>query len=88
MTNKRNGTIYIGSTSNLVLRISQHKSGGGAAFTKKYGLTNLVWYEEFDSYETVISQERRMKKWRRQWKLDLINKVNPAWQDLRPYLIK
>lgn len=88
MTNKRNGTIYIGSTSNLVLRIAQHKSGDGAAFTKKYGLTNLVWYEEFDSYETAISQERRMKKWRRQWKLDLINKVNPAWQDLRPYLIK
>ena len=85
MTNKRNGTLYIGSTSNLQLRIAQHKSGSGSKFTRKYELTRLVWFEEFDNFDSAINQERRMKKWKRQWKLDLINKVNPQWQDLRPY---
>ena len=85
MSNKRNGTLYIGSTSNLTLRVSQHKSGTGSQFTEKYGLTKLVWFEAFGDYETALTQERRMKKWRRQWKLDLINKNNPQWQDLRPY---
>ena len=85
MTNQRNGTLYIGSTSNLPLRVEQHKSGTGSDFTAKYNLTQLVWFEAFDEYDTAIAQERRMKKWRRQWKLNLIEKVNPEWQDLRPY---
>ena len=85
MTNKRNGTLYIGSTSNLPLRVEQHKSGTGSSFTSKYKLTQLVWFEAFDDYETAIAQEQRMTKWRRKWKLDLIEKTNPNWQDLRPY---
>jgi putative endonuclease len=82
MTNKRNGTLYLGSTSNLELRVGQHRAGTGSTFTKKYDLTRLVWYEEYPDYESAINNEHRMKKWRRQWKINLIEERNPNWGDL------
>ena len=82
MTNKPNGTLYIGSTSNLEIRIGEHRDGTGRKFTKKYGLTSLVWYEECPDYDSAINEEHRIKKWRRQWKIDLIEKRNPDWNDL------
>ncbi|PHR62864.1 MAG: GIY-YIG nuclease [Robiginitomaculum sp.] len=82
MTNQRNGTLYVGSTSNLIARIDQHRNGTVEGFTKKYGLTRLVWAEECADMETALSAEHRIKKWRRKWKLDLIEKHNPEWDDL------
>ena len=82
MTNKRNGTLYTGSTSNLEYRVQDHRNGKGSKFCKKHGLTRLVWYEEYGDYEMAIADEHRIKKWRRKWKLALIEKRNPYWKDL------
>ena len=82
MTNKRNGTLYTGSTSNLEYRVQDHRNGKGSKFCKKHGLTRLVWYEEYGDYEMAIADEHRIKKWRRKWKLALIEKRNPDWKDL------
>lgn len=82
MTNMRNGTLYTGSTSRLEYRVEQHRKGEGSSFTKKYGLTRLVWYEEYPDYDSAIADEHRIKKWRRRWKLELIEKRNPDWKDL------
>lgn len=82
MASKRNGTLYIGVTSNLVERVAQHKEGRGSDFVKKYGVTMLVWYEEFALVTDAIQRETSLKRWPRKWKLDLIEKHNPDWQDL------
>jgi len=82
MTNERNGTLYLGSTSNLEARVQEHRAGTGSKFTKKYGLTRLVWYEEYPDYDSAINDEHRIKKWRREWKLKLIEERNPKWDDL------
>lgn len=73
----RNGTLYIGVTSNLAQRITQHKNGEIDGFTKKYSVHRLVWYEYFDTMLTAIEEEKRLKEWNRQWKLRLIEKNNP-----------
>ena len=78
----RNGTLYIGVTSNLAQRITQHKNGEIDGFTKKYSVHRLVWYEYFDTMLTAIEEEKRLKEWNRQWKLRLIDKNNPYWKDL------
>ena len=78
----RNGTLYIGVTSNLAQRITQHKNGEIDGFTKKYSVHRLVWYEYFDTMPTAIEEEKRLKEWNRQWKLRLIAKNNPYWKDL------
>ena len=78
----RNGTLYIGVTSNLAQRITQHKNGEIDGFTKKYSVHRLVWYEYFDTMLTAIEEEKRLKEWNRQWKLRLIEKNNPYWKDL------
>ena len=82
LASKRNGTLYIGVTTNLSARIYAHKEGQGAAFTKKYGVKHLVWYEAHDMVADAIQRETSLKRWLRKWKLDLIEKFNPDWIDL------
>ena len=82
MANKRNGTLYTGVTSNLVQRVWQHKQNIVKGFTKKYDVKLLVYYETHDSAEDAITREKRIKKWRRAWKLRLIENTNPLWKDL------
>lgn len=82
LASKRNGTLYIGVTSNLTQRIGQHKQGLVEGFTKKYNVKNLVWAEEHDNIESAINREKQLKKWERDWKLKLIEADNPNWNDL------
>ncbi|HTQ00547.1 MAG TPA: GIY-YIG nuclease family protein [Casimicrobiaceae bacterium] len=78
----RNGTLYVGVTSNLVQRVWQHKEGAVPGFTQKYNVKQLVWYEMHDDAESAILREKRIKKWNREWKIDLIERFNPYWSDL------
>jgi putative endonuclease len=82
ITNKRNGTLYVGVTSALWMRVCDHKNGTFEGFSKKYGLGLLVWYEHHPSMSSAIHRETRLKKWKRDWKLELINSFNPDWRDL------
>ena len=82
MASKPYGTLYIGVTSDLPGRIVQHKSGKGSAFTAKYHIKNLVWFETFYDIETAITYEKRLKRWRRNWKITLSENLNPHWEDL------
>ncbi|HEY7646158.1 MAG TPA: GIY-YIG nuclease family protein [Hyphomicrobiales bacterium] len=86
LANKIGGTIYIGVTSNLVGRVYQHKLGAVEGFTKKYGVNSLVYFEVHDSIEAAILRENQMKKWRRAWKIRLIEERNPNWIDLYPQI--
>jgi len=79
---KRDGTLYIGVTTDLSARIFAHRSGTGSAFTKKYGAKILVWYETYDMVTDAIQRETTLKHWLRKWKLELIEKTNPDWEDL------
>jgi putative endonuclease len=87
MTNKRNGTLYCGVTNNLIARIFAHREGRGSTFTKRYGLKMLVWYETFDMVTDAIQRESNIKHWPRKWKLALIEKDNPEWDDLFESLV-
>ena len=82
MTSNRNGTLYIGVTNNLPQRIWEHKNDVHEGFTKKYGVHRLVWYEATTDVAAAIQREKQMKKWRRQWKINLIEEENPNWDDL------
>jgi putative endonuclease len=82
LASKRNGTLYIGVTSDLVKRIWQHKNNMLEGFTKRYSVHQLVWYELHSSMQSAIEREKRMKGWKREWKLELIESMNPKWQDL------
>jgi putative endonuclease len=82
VASKRNGSIYIGVTSNLIGRIWQHKQGTYDGFTKHYGINQLVYYETFTRMEDAIVREKRLKEWHRAWKLRLIEESNPEWRDL------
>ena len=82
LSSKKNGTLYIGVTSNLRQRIYQHKNNLTDGFTNKYGVYTLVYYEPHESAYSAISRERRLKEWKRQWKVALIEKCNPEWRDL------
>ena len=82
LTSKRNGTLYIGVTSNLVQRVWQHRNDLAPGFTNKYQVHQLVYYELCDDMEQAILREKRLKKWSRDWKLKLIEKSNPGWVDL------
>ena len=82
MTNKPYGTLYTGVTSKLALRVDQHKRGAGSEFTRRYGLKMLVWFEIYDTITAAIQRETSIKRWKRDWKIDLINKTNPEWKDL------
>ena len=78
----RNGTLYIGVTSELDRRIAGHKAGAFEGFSKNYGCTRLVWYEPHGDMRTAIQREKNLKRWLRQWKLALIEELNPEWRDL------
>jgi putative endonuclease len=82
LASDRNGTLYIGVTSDINARIFQHKNKTVAGFTKRYGVTHLVYCEEHDSIVDAIAREKAMKKWDRAWKLELIESINPDWRDL------
>ena len=82
LASKRNGTLYIGITNNLERRIAEHQEKNIAGFTKKYDVSTLVYYEEITSPTAAISREKQIKKWNRKWKLNLIEKFNPRWEDL------
>lgn len=86
LASKRNGTLYIGVTSDLEKRVYEHKSGETKGFTNKYGVHTLVYFEEYGEIERAIEREKQMKKWRRRWKLELIEKNNADWRDLSSQL--
>jgi len=84
LASRRNGTLYIGVSSDLIKRVWQHREGLADGFTKEYGVKMLVWYEQHETMESAIAKEKAMKKWLRQWKLNAIEKLNPEWVDLWP----
>ncbi len=82
MASKKNGTLYIGVTNNLIKRVFEHKSNLVEGFTSKYEVHYLVYFEETSDVKSAILREKRLKKWNRQWKINLIEKENPEWRDL------
>jgi len=86
MADRYRGTMYVGVTSDLSARIFQHREGDGSDFCKRYGLNQLVWAERGDSIEDCIAHEKRIKRWRREWKFALIERANPDWADLFEHL--
>jgi len=86
LASRRNGTLYTGVTNDLARRVSEHQQALAPGFTSKYGVKTLVWYENTDSIEYAITREKRIKRWRRAWKLALIEAANPDWRDLYPEL--
>ena len=87
LASKRNGTLYIGVTSALVKRAWEHKNKITEGFTKKYNVHSLVYYELHPDMTSAITREKQMKKWRRAWKIQLIEKGNPDWRDLWPDIL-
>ena len=88
LASKRNGTLYVGVTSNLVKRVYEHKNDLIEGFTEKYGVHRLVYYEQSEDVKSAIEREKRLKAWKRQWKLRLIEEMNPEWNDLYDLLVK
>ena len=82
LASKKNGTLYTGVTNNLLKRAYEHKSNLVGGFTQKYNVHNLVCYERYNDIYDAIAREKQMKKWKRQWKIELIEKSNPQWRDL------
>jgi putative endonuclease len=83
---QKNGTLYIGVTNDLIRRTYEHRAGVVEGFTDRYGVHLLVYFEETENIEAAIQREKRLKKWRRDWKIKLIEKANPNWEDLYPGL--
>lgn len=82
LASKKHGTLYIGATNDLVKRVYQHKNDLVEGFTKKYNVRILVYFETTNDANSMVERERQMKKWNRQWKIELIEKSNPEWKDL------
>jgi putative endonuclease len=82
MANKPQGTLYIGVTSDIIKRVYEHKNDFVDEFTRKYELKSLVYYEVFDEIAEAIKREKQLKEWQRKWKIELIEKQNPKWEDL------
>ncbi len=82
LASKKNGTLYIGVTNSLVKRVYEHKNNLIEGFTKKYNVHDLVYYERYNDINSTITREKQIKKWERRWKLELIEKFNPEWNDL------
>lgn len=87
MASRKYGTLYLGSALDLIVCVSEHKQGVGSSFVRKYGVTRLVWYQPFLLVSEAREREYEMKKWRRDWKTNLIDRDNPDWDDLYPILI-
>ncbi len=88
LASKKNGTLYIGVTGNLLQRVHKHKGGDVPGFTSRYGVDKLVYFETFRSITAAIAREKCLKKWRRKWKIELIEQYNPGWKDLYPDLVE
>jgi putative endonuclease len=86
LASKPRGTLYVGVTNGLIKRLDEHRAGIGSAFTRKYKIHNLVWYEEFARIEDAIQREKNLKHYVRDWKINLIERTNPHWSDLYPGL--
>lgn len=82
LASQRNGTVYVGMTDDLVRRAWEHRAGVVPGFTKTYGVKRLVWYEVHESREVAFQRERQIKKWKRAWKLEMIERSNAGWRDL------
>ncbi len=82
LTNRPNGTLYTGVTNNLVRRLAEHREGRADSFTKRYSIHNLVWFEHHTDIQEAILREKRIKRWNRAWKIDLIEATNPRWRAL------
>ena len=87
LASRRNGTLYVGVTSDLIKRVHEHKSDLADGFTKKYAVHDLVYYGMVDDVETAIAREKQIKKWNRGWKVRVIEKMNRDWRDLYPDLL-
>jgi len=87
MSNKQNGTIYVGVTSDLIKRVYEHENSFVDSFTKKYNLKKLVYYEIFEDISEAIKREKQLKNWKRAWKVELVEKVNVEWNDLYDELV-
>ena len=87
LASKKNGTLYIGVTNDLTKRVYQHKNNLVEGFTQKYGIHKLVYYEIFKNIQDAITREKNIKKWKRKWKIELIEELNPNWKDLYYTLI-
>ena len=86
LASKRNGTLYLGITNNLLKRVYEHKNNLIEGFTKRYNVHTLVYYEVYNDIYDAIAGEKRIKKWKRRWKIELIEKFNPEWEDLYYHL--
>ncbi|TFV39337.1 GIY-YIG nuclease family protein [Bradyrhizobium frederickii] len=86
LASKKYGTLYIGVTNDIIRRIHEHKSKVAAGFSKRYCVDRLVWFEIYDDPLTAITREKELKKWRREWKVRLIEEKNPQWIDLYPQI--
>jgi len=82
LASQRNGTLYVGVTNDLVRRVGDHKAKAVPGFTRQYGVTQLVYFEDYGSILEARAREHAMKRWRRAWKIELIEKLNPTWRDL------
>lgn len=82
LASQRNGTLYTGHTDNLIRRVWEHKEEIRRGFSAKYGVKALVWYESFETRQGAFARERAIKKWNRAWKIEMIERFNPAWRDL------
>ena len=82
MASQKNGTLYVGVTRDLVRRVHENKSGAVEGFTNRYSVHHLVWFESTGSVEAAIHKEKQIKNWKREWKIELIEKSNPEWRDL------
>lgn len=87
LSSRRNGTLYVGVTSDIIKRIYEHKQNLAEGFTRKYDVHSLVWYEMHETPQAAIQREKQIKKWKRDWKLSLIEKNNPEWKDLYASLL-
>lgn len=87
LASRKHGTLYIGVTSDLPKRIYEHRIGAIRGFTRRYGVKRLVYVETFDDIEAAIVREKRMKEWQRNWKVQLLERVNPEWEDLAVSLL-
>ena len=82
LASQRNGTLYVGVSSDIIKRVCEHKSGAADGFTKKYSVHSLVYFELHENMDSAITREKQLKNWKREWKLRLIEQENPSWKDL------
>ena len=87
IASQRHGTLYIGVTNNLIRRVYEHREKITPGFTSKYNVNRLVWFDQTDSIEAAIQHEKRLKHWQRAWKIEMIEKANPQWEDLYSSLL-